>query len=138
LGLGLGELEDPGAIETMTNALGDRDTVVRAMAAWALDRLEGIAAIAPLGKALSDDPSPVRRRAAWAAREIEYEAALAVRRTTIWVGEFEDASSVNVLAPLVKDSDAGVRLVAMCPSARSKPAARSRSSPRLCATALAT
>jgi HEAT repeat protein len=69
LGLGLGELEDPGAIETMTNALGDRDTVVRAMAAWALDRLEGIAAIAPLGKALSDDPSPVRRRAAWAARE---------------------------------------------------------------------
>lgn len=35
--LGLGELEDPLTVGTMTTALGDRDVNVRARAAWALD-----------------------------------------------------------------------------------------------------
>jgi HEAT repeat protein len=32
--LGLGELEDPGTMDTMVNRLADRDANVRAMAAW--------------------------------------------------------------------------------------------------------
>jgi HEAT repeats len=47
--LGLGELEDPRTIDTMTNALGDRDANVRAMAAWALGQLEDTQGIALLG-----------------------------------------------------------------------------------------
>ena len=78
--LGLGELEDPGTIGTITNALGDRDANVRAMAAWALGQLEDPQAIAPLGKALGDESPLVRRRAAWALGEIEDEAALAPSR----------------------------------------------------------
>ena len=68
--LGLGELEDPRSIDTMANALGDRDVNVRAMAAWALGQVEDIRAITPLAKALGDDSPLVRRRASWALGEI--------------------------------------------------------------------
>ena len=124
--LGLGQLEDPRTLGTMTTALGDRDVNVRAMAAWALGQLEDTRGIGPLGKALGDESPLVRRRSAWALGEIENDAALTeleralrdrdatVRRTAAWaMGEIESATAVPLLRTALADSDTSVRPTAI-------------------------
>ncbi len=64
--LGLGELEDIRSLGGLSEALADRETRVRAMAAWALGELEDSRAIEPLKRVLGDGSPTVRGRAVWA------------------------------------------------------------------------
>ena len=76
--LGLGELEDPRTIGTMTDRPWRSGR--RTSAPWPRGRSASSRTrrrFAPLGKALGDESPLVRRRAAWALGEIEDEAALA-------------------------------------------------------------
>ena len=135
----LGQLEVPEAIPALGKALDDDSVLVRRRAAWALGEIEDEAALAPLERALRDrEPERATDRRVGHGRDRERQGGadaadgagrrrLGTRRTAIWaLGGIEDASAVDVLAPLVKDGDARVRAWPPGLSARSKAAGRCR------------
>ncbi|HJR43213.1 MAG TPA: HEAT repeat domain-containing protein, partial [Gemmatimonadaceae bacterium] len=120
----LGELDDPRAVEALSQALrNDSDPEVREMAAWALGEIESPAAVPALSEALrSDREARVRVKAAWALGEIESPRAvealgaalrddnIEVRRMAIWaLGEIESPQAVASLVPLLRDQDRETR-----------------------------
>jgi HEAT repeat protein/beta-lactamase regulating signal transducer with metallopeptidase domain len=121
---GLGELEDPRAIEALSRALrSDESVEVRRMAAWALGEIEDARAVAALSEALrSDKDDEVRRMSAWALGQIESATAVEalgaalkdsspeVRKTAVWaLGEIESPNGVPHLLPFLKDENAEIR-----------------------------
>jgi HEAT repeat protein len=120
----LGDLDDPRAVEALSQALrNDSDPEVREMAAWALGEIENPAAVPALSEALrSDREARVRVKAAWALGEIESPRAvealgaalrddnIEVRRMAIWaLGEIESPQAVALLVPLLRDQDRETR-----------------------------
>jgi HEAT repeat protein len=120
----LGDLDDPRAVEALSQALrNDSDPEVREMAAWALGEIESPTAVPALSEALrSDREATVRAKAAWALGEIESPRAvealgaalrdqnIEVRRMAIWaLGEIESPQAVALLVPLLRDQDRETR-----------------------------
>ena len=120
----LGELDDPRAIEALSQALRtDADPRVRETAAWALGEIESPTAVPALIAALrAEKVATVRDRIVRALGEIEdaravdaigdalRDESVAVRRTAIWaLGEIESADAVPALMPFLKDDDVEVR-----------------------------
>jgi HEAT repeat protein/beta-lactamase regulating signal transducer with metallopeptidase domain len=121
---GLGELDDPRAIEALSRALrSDESVEVRRMAAWALGEIEDARGVPALSEALrSDRDDEVRRMSAWALGEIESATAVEalgaalkdsspeVRKTAVWaLGEIESPNGVPHLLPFLKDENTEIR-----------------------------
>jgi HEAT repeat protein len=93
--MALGRMEQPGSLEALIVALGDREWLVRAAAAEALGHT-GASAMEPLLKALGDQESSVRRAAVSALGKIGDPGAV---QTLIWVLD-DAARDVRVAAAL--------------------------------------
>jgi hypothetical protein len=72
----IGRIGRDEGINALSNALDDKDSVVRSRAAEALGRIGSDAAVGVLIKALDDEDSAVRSRAAAALRRIDSDAAV--------------------------------------------------------------
>jgi HEAT repeat protein/beta-lactamase regulating signal transducer with metallopeptidase domain len=120
----LGSLEDPRAVDALTQALRrDADEQVRATAAWALGQIDDRRAVSALTEAVREDRAVgVRKQAAWALGQIEDPAAVPalgaalrdadadVRRQAVWaLGQIEDARAVPPLVEALGNADVATR-----------------------------
>ncbi len=117
------------AVESLTQALDNRDSVVRLRAAWALGRIGDLRPVDNLIAALRDGDWAVRMRAAEALGKLRAHKAtgsliLALRDEKIDVRkqviaaltQIADPASVDRLGELLKDADWRVRMGAVISS----------------------